>query len=94
MAWTLLRRSPSLTTAERKVLSTNEIVNSLTEVSWEMFARWVQANDPNVPRAQQWLSDNGYGDDPSFLCTLLLMKLAGSSEAEPISKKDKEMSFV
>lgn len=76
------------------MLSTNEIANNLTEVSWEMFTRWAQANDPTVPRAQQWLSENGYGDDPSFLCTLLLMKLAGCSETELICNKDKEMSFV
>jgi hypothetical protein len=82
MAWTLPKDTGVLTPAEQKIISANGILHKLSRPKWEAFANWANENEPNVPLAQQWLSQNDVDNDASFLCTLLLMKMAGGAHQQ------------
>ena len=84
MALNALQAARTLTRAECKVLWANETVHRLTEKDWKAFTTWIDDNDPNVPQAQQWLLDNGHGNDTTFVCALLLMKLAQSAKVSQV----------
>lgn len=82
-----------MTAAEEKLLRTSAAANKLTEANWKAFNSWVQAKDPNVPQTQQWLSENVHRDYPSFLCALLLLKLADCARHES-SPENTKISFA
>lgn len=85
MAYTLPQDTRVLTPAEHKILCANGILQKLSQSQWEAFASWANEHEPNIPLAQQWLSENDVDRDASFLCTLLLMKVAGGAQQK--SKK-------
>ena len=86
MAWTFPQDTGVLTPAEQKIISTNGILHKLSPSKWEAFANWVNEDEPNVPLAQQWLAQNGVDTDASFLCALLLMKMAGGAQSKDTGK--------
>lgn len=79
MAWALPQDTATLTPAEQKILQGDKIIHKFTKSQWETFACWVNTNNPNVPDTQLWLAENNIDSDPSFLCTILLTKLAASA---------------
>ena len=80
MAYALPQDTGVLTPAEQKILCANGILQKLSQSKWEAFATWANEHEPNVSLAQQWLSQNDVDGDASFLCTLLLMKVAGGAQ--------------
>lgn len=80
MAWAPPQDIGILTPAEQKILRADGIVHKFTHDKWEAFNIWIEANDPNVPLTQQWLSQNDIEKDASFLCTPLLTKLAAGAQ--------------
>jgi len=80
MAWTLAQETGVLTPGEQKIISADGVLHKLSQSKWEAFAGWVNEEAPNVPLAQQWLSQNDIDHEASFLCTLLLMKMAGGGQ--------------
>jgi len=87
MAHALPQDTGVLTPAEQKILSANGILHKLSRSRWEAFATWVNEDEPTVPLAQQWLSQNDVDNDASFLCTLLLMKVAGGAQQKSKAKE-------
>ena len=92
MAHALLQHTGVLTPAEQKILCANGILNKLSQSKWEAFATWANEHEPNVPLAQQWLSQNDVDSDASFLCTLLLIKLAGGAQQKSGAKETGKLS--
>jgi hypothetical protein len=87
MAYALPQDTGVLTRAEQKILSANGILDKLSQSQWEAFSNWIYQQDPNVPVAQQWLSQHNIDNDASFLCTLLLMKMAGGAQQKSKAKE-------
>jgi hypothetical protein len=87
MAYALPPDTGVLTPAEQKILSANGILHKLSQSQWDAFTNWIYQEDPNVPLAQQWLSQHGVDSDASFLCTLLLMKMAGDAQQKSKAKQ-------
>ena len=79
MAWTLTQDTATLTPAEQKILQGDKIIHRFTKCQWDNFVSWVNTNNPNVPDTQLWLSENNIDSNPSFLCTILVMKLAAAA---------------
>lgn len=92
MAHALPQDTGILTPAEQKILRANGILNKLSQSKWETFAAWANEHEPNVPLAQQWLSQNDVDSDASFLCTLLLMKVAGGAQQKSNAKDTGRLS--
>jgi hypothetical protein len=92
MAWALPKDTGVLTPAEQKIISANGILDKLSQSKWEAFARYVNEDEPNVPLAQQWLSQHNVDGDASFLCTLLLMKMAGGAQQQSKAKETGKLS--
>jgi hypothetical protein len=93
MAYALLQDTGVLTPAEQKLLRANGTLHKLSQSNnWEAFATWVNEEEPNVPVAQQWLSQHGVDSDASFLCTLLLMKVAGGAQQKSKLKESGMLS--
>lgn len=87
MAYALPQDTGVLTPAEQKILRANGILNKLSQSKWEAFAAWANEHEPSVPLAQQWLSQHDVDSDASFLCTLLLMKVAGGAQQKSKAKE-------
>ena len=87
MAQTLPQDNGVLTPAEQKILYADGILHKLSLSKWEAFATWVNEDEPNVPLAQQWLAQHDVDSNASFLCTLLLMKVAGGAQQKPKAKE-------
>lgn len=92
MAYALPQDTGVLTPAEQKILCANGILRKLSRSQWEGFATWANEHEPNVPLAQQWLSQNGVDSDASFLCTLLLMKVAVGAQQKLEVKETGKLS--
>ena len=92
MAWALPKDTGVLTPAEQKIISANGILHKLPQSKWEAFASYVNEHEPNVPLAQQWLSQHGVDNEASFLCTLLLMKVAAGAQLESKVKDTGKLS--
>lgn len=92
MAYALSQDTGVLTPAEQKILNANGILQKLSQSQWNAFTSWVHQKDPNVPVAQQWLSQHQVDSDASFLCTLLLMKMAGSAQQKSNVKEIPKLS--
>lgn len=87
MAYALAQETGVLTPAEQKILSANGILHKLSQSQWDAFADWVYQQGPNVPIAQEWLSKHDIDNDASFLCTLLLMKMAAGAQQKSKAKE-------
>jgi len=87
MAQALPQDNGVLTPAEQKILRANGILHNFSQFQWEAFATWVNENEPNVPLAQEWLAQHDVDGNASFLCTLLLMKVAGGAQQKPKAKE-------
>lgn len=87
MACALAQDTGVLTPAEQKILNANGILHKLSQSQWIAFTNYIFQEDPNVPLAQQWLSQHDVDSDASFLCTLLLMKMAGGAQQKSRAKE-------
>ena len=92
MAYALPLETEVLTPAEQRILCANGILQKLSQSQWEAFVKWANEHEPNVPRAQQWLSQNDVDSDAPFLCTLLLMKMAGGTQQKSKVKGTEKLS--
>jgi len=87
MAHALPQDTGILSPAEQKILRANGILHKLSQTKWDAFATWANENEPNVPLAQQWLSQHDVDSNASFLCTLLLMKVAEGARQKSKAKE-------
>lgn len=82
MAYALSQDTGALTPAEQKILRASGILHNFSQSQWDAFATWINEDEPNVPLAQQWLAQHSVDSDASFLCTILLMKVAGQQKSK------------